>query len=98
MDHKSKEIAWIKGEIKTPPFTRDARIKSGLLLRRLQLGEKLSQPESKPIKSIGKNCHELKIKDKDLDWRIIYHIHTEAIVILEVFAKKNKENTKGGNC
>ena len=38
--------------------------------------------------SVGARCHELRINDKDVTWRIIYRIDVDAIVILEVFAKK----------
>jgi len=44
--------------------------------------------------SIGKNCHELRINDENVTWRIIYHIATDAIVILEVFQKKTNQTTK----
>jgi len=38
--------------------------------------------------SIEKRCHELRIPDKDVTWRIIYRIDSDAIVIMEVFPKK----------
>ena len=37
---------------------------------------------------IGTACHELRIVDKTANWRIMYHIAPDAIVILDVFAKK----------
>ena len=43
---------------------------------------------------IGARCHELKIIDKDLTWRIIYRIDHDAIVIPELFSKKTKETPK----
>jgi len=60
-------------------FSKEARIEAGLLLRRLQMGEILSMPHSRPMPSIGKSCHELRIKDKDKTWRIIYHIADDVI-------------------
>jgi hypothetical protein len=39
-----KPLAWLHGEIKTPPFSREARIEVGGLLRRLQQGESLGLP------------------------------------------------------
>ena len=72
----------------------EARLEAGLLLRRLQKGAILSMPHSRPMQIIGKACHELRIKDKDKTWRIIYHISDDAIVILEVFSKKSKETPK----
>lgn len=43
---------------------------------------------------IGPNCHELRIGDGDLTWRIAYHIDSEAIVILDVFEKKSRKTPK----
>ena len=38
--------------------------------------------------SIGLQCHELRINDQNQTWRIIHHIATDAVVILEVFNRK----------
>ena len=94
MDNQDKPIAWLQSEIKTPPFSSEARIEAGILLRKLQRGEKLSLPHSRPMKMIGKGCHELRIIDVDNTWRIVYHLADDAIVILEVFSKKTKETPK----
>jgi phage-related protein len=82
-----KRIAWLHGEIKTPPFSKEARVEAGTLLRRLQEGESLGMPHSRPMPRIGKNCHELRVRDKGQNWRIVYRIDADAIVIAEVFAK-----------
>jgi len=58
------------------------------LLRQLQTGEKIGMPHSRPMPTIGKQCHELRINDQDKTWRVIYRIDEDAIIILEVFAKK----------
>jgi len=84
-------LVWIQGEVKTPLFSADARMKAGFLLRRLQKGNLLEMPDSRPMPSIGKNCHELRINDQNKTWRIIYFIDDEAIVILDVFAKKSQK-------
>ena len=91
MIRKDKCIVWLRGKIKTPPFSKKARLEAGWLLRRLQIGERLSLPESRPVDNIGSKCHELRIKDKDMEWRIIYHINPKAIVILEIFKKKTNK-------
>ncbi len=80
------------GEIKTPPFTASARLEAGFLLRKLQKGELLGLPHSRPMPSIGLRCHELRINDSQGTWRIIYRIDEDAIVILkEVFQKKTNQ-------
>lgn len=89
-----KPLAWLHGEIQTPPFSTEARIEAGILLRMIQKGEKISLPHSRPMPIIGKSCHELRIVDKNVTWRIIYHIADDAIVILEVFTKKTKQTPK----
>jgi len=82
------------GEITTPPFSANARIEAGYLLRQVQKGLKLSLPQSRPMPSIGARCHELRINDENLTWRIVYRIYTDAILILEVFEKKTSKTPK----
>jgi phage-related protein len=44
--------------------------------------------------SIGEGCHELRIRDADKNWRIIYRIDDDAIVIVEVFNKSSRTTPK----
>jgi phage-related protein len=88
---KNKPLVWLHGEIKTPPFSRKGRLEAGFLLRQLQRGEKLSRPHSRPMSSIGAGCHELRILDRGLNWRIIYRVDDDAIVISEIFEKKTNQ-------
>jgi phage-related protein len=94
MSRPRKPLAWLHGEIKTPPFSKEARIEAGTLLRRLQEGESLGMPHSRPMPSIGPRCHELRIKDRQKSWRIVYRIDNDAIVIAEVFAKTTQKTPK----
>ena len=41
MSDEDKPLVWLEGEIKTPPFTKEARIEAGILLRRLQQAKTL---------------------------------------------------------
>ena len=91
---EEKPLIWFRGEIKTPPFSELARIEAGKLLRRLQAGELLSMPESRPMPSIGSHVHELRINDESQTWRIIYRIDSDAIVIVHVFSKKTPQTPK----
>ncbi|PSM47972.1 transposase [Chroococcidiopsis sp. CCALA 051] len=90
MNETDKPLVWLHGEIKTPPFSQVARIEAGVLLRRLQQGDNLGLPHSRPMTSIGTRCHELRIRDADKNWRIIYRIDDDAILILEVFNKTTR--------
>jgi phage-related protein len=94
MSGNDKPIVWLEGEVKTPPFTREARIEAGILLRRLQRGESIGLPHSRPMPSIGRKCHELRVPDENVSWRIIYLIDADAIVIGEVFTKKSGKTPK----
>ena len=94
MSPNDKPLVWLHGEVKTPPFTKEARLEAGLLLRRLQKGEKIALPHSRPMPGLGARCHELRINDEDNIWRIMYRIDTDAIVILEVFKKKSTKTPK----
>ena len=89
-----KPLAWLHGEIKTPPLSDAARLEAGYLLRRLQRGEQLGMPHSRPMPSIGRHCHELRIGDTNATWRVVYRIDTDAVVILEVFSKKTQQTPK----
>ena len=91
MNKQRKPLAWLHGEVKTPPFSAEARLEAGVLLRHLQEGIKISLPHSRPMSSIGRGCHELRIPDENRTWRIVYFVGTEAIVILEVFAKTTSQ-------
>ena len=94
MSPRDKPLAWLHGEVKTPPFSKAARLEAGFLLRQLQRGEPLSMPHSRPMPSIGTRCHELRITDAGGNWRLVYRIDSDAIVILEVFAKKTGTTPK----
>ena len=88
MSLADKPLVWLHGEIRTPPFSKAARLEAGLLLRMLQRSENLSLPQSRPMPSIGPRCHELRVIDENVNWRIVYRIDKDAIVILDVFEKK----------
>jgi len=94
MSPNDKPLIWLTGEVKSPPFSAEARLEAGFLLRRLQGGELLGLPHSRPMSSIGRACHELRIVDRDATWRIMYHVDSDAIVILEVFSKKTRTTPK----
>lgn len=94
MSNVDKPLLWLEGEVKTPPFSPEARVEAGVLLRRLQRGERIGMPHSRPMPSIGRRCHELRIQDADVTWRIVYRLDPDAVVIGEVFAKKDQKTPK----
>lgn len=94
MGEGDKPLVWLHGEIKTPPMSVSVRLEAGHLLRRLQRGELLSMPESRPMPSIAPRCHELRIGDAGATWRVFYRIDPDAIVILEVLRKKTAKTPR----
>jgi phage-related protein len=89
-----KPLVWLYGEVKTPPFAAEARVEAGFLLRRLQQGEVLGLPHSRPMPVVGGRCHELRINDRTQTWRIMYFVAADAVVILDVFSKKTETTPK----
>ena len=94
MSPKDKPLVWLHGIVASPPFSKDARIEAGYLLRLLQKGVLLSMPHSRPMPTIGRACHELRINDADKTWRIVYKVDAVAVVILEVFEKRTPQTPK----
>lgn len=88
---QDKLLRWLHGEVKTPPFSRAARLEAGFLLRRLQQGESIVMPHSRPMPSIGARCHELRVRDQNKTWRLIYRIDEDRILIVEVFSKQTRQ-------
>ena len=91
MPADDKPLVWLHGEVKSPPFSAEARIEAGYWLRTLQKGESLSLPHSRPMPNIGRHVHELRVIDRQSTWRIVYRVDSDAIVIAEVFAKRTQE-------
>jgi len=79
------------GEIKTPPFTPEGRKEAGDLLRLLQEGAYLGMPQAEPLPVIGPRCGALRVRDASHNWRIVYRLDSDAVLVLEVCAKKTRE-------
>ena len=94
MSLQDKPLVWLHGEVKSPPFSSTARIETGFFLRRLQRGEQLTLPHSRPMPRIGARCHELRIVDTNETWRIIYRTDFDAIIIASVFSKKTTQTPR----
>jgi phage-related protein len=80
----------LHGEIKTPPFTNEGRKEAGDLLRLLQEGLSLRMPQAEPLPIIGPRCGALRVRDGRHNWRIVYRIDPDAVLILDVYAKKTR--------
>ena len=91
MSPKDKPLVWLHGEVKTPPLSAAARLEAGFLLRQLQQGVRLGMPHSRPMPSVGTRCHELRVNDAVVTWRIVYRADPDAVVIADVFKKRTQQ-------
>jgi phage-related protein len=65
------------------------------LIARLEEGHMLSMPISRPMPSIGKRVHELRLKDKSGVYRVIYVLIEKGRVgLLHAFKKTTQETPK----
>lgn len=51
-------------------------------------------PHSRPMPVIAPGCHELRVPDKNVTWRVVYYVAPDAVIILDVFKKKGKKTPK----
>jgi phage-related protein len=90
-----KPLRWLGGtEVKTPPVGEQARRDLGVALRVLQRGGQLSMPLSRPMPSIGARCHELRVRDEGKQWRLIYRLDPDGILVLDLFRKTTQKTPK----
>lgn len=75
---------------KKPALFSRGPARGRVLPRRLQRGEKLEMPHSRPLPSVSLRCLELRIQNERATWRIVYRVDSDAIVIVEVFSKKTQ--------
>jgi len=93
MSPEHKPLVWLVAKVKTPPMSLETRTETGFLFRLIQSGIKVAMPHSRPMPSIGKRCHELRINDEKCTWRIFYRIDEDAIVIIDWDNKKTEKTT-----
>lgn len=86
-----KPVVWLHGEVKTPPFTPEGRQEAGMLLRLLQEGERLGMPQAEPLPDVGPRCGALRVRDAEHNWRIMYRIDSDAVLVVEVYPKKTRK-------
>ena len=44
---------------------------------------------------IGKRCHELRVSDGEVEWRVFYAVRPDAIVVIGVEKKGTQRTPKG---
>lgn len=81
------------GRSKRRRFPANARIKLGFRLRLLQQGMVLGMPHSRPLRVVRKSRYELRIREAGVNWRLVYRIDEDAIVIAGLFRKTSRNAT-----
>lgn len=87
----SKAVVWLHGEIKSPPFSDQARREAGFLIGKLQCGESLGMPWAEPLPIVGPRCGALRVRGMQHNWRVMYRVDTAEVLILDVYDKKARK-------
>jgi phage-related protein len=69
------KIVWNKKTLKeVQNFPDTIKKELGFLLFKLQQGESLTMPHSKPMPTVSKGCYELRVKGEDGAYRVFLRI------------------------
>jgi phage-related protein len=64
------------------------------LLEVVRGDEPIGMPHSRPMPSIGSGCHDQRVRVKQHNWRAVYRIDGDAIVVAEIFRKTIQQTPK----
>ena len=89
-----KDLVWCGDSLEcVKAFSEEARREAGYELNNVQMGENPS--DWKPMNSIGQGVKEIRIKDAQGAFRVIYIAKfEEAIYVLHAFQKKSQKTRK----
>ena len=72
-------------------FPKEVRDRLGRGLFRLQLGEALGMPHSRPMPRVAAGASELRVQGEDSIYRTFYYTaSTEGILVFHAFVKKTQ--------
>ncbi len=70
-------------------FPKEARVRLGKDLFRLQLGEQIAMPVSRPMPVVSAGVSELRVKSADGSFRVFYYLASpRGILVFHAFVKK----------
>ncbi len=76
-------------------FPEDVKGELADAIARLELGNMLSMPLSRPMPSIGKGVHEFRFRDRSGIYRVIYYLAGAGIIyLLHAFGKKTRQTSQ----
>jgi len=88
---EDKPLVWLRGEVKTPPFTLTLGLRPVSCCGVCSAGKIWRCLIPDQCRPSAPRCHELRVQDQDKSWRIVCRIDGDAIVILEVFRKTTQQ-------
>lgn len=72
-------------------FPKDVRIRLGKGLFRLQVGEQIGMPNSRPMPGVAAGVSELRIRGADGIYRVFYYTASaDGILVVHAFMKKTQ--------
>jgi phage-related protein len=72
-------------------FPKEARIRLGRGLFRLQLGERLAMPSSRSMPGVAAGVSELRVKGEDGSFRAFYYVaSSQGVLVFHAFVKKTQ--------
>lgn len=72
-------------------FPKEARIRLGRGLFRLQLGEQLGMPNARPMPGVAAGVSELRVKGDDGSFRAFYYTaSSQGVLVFHAFVKKSE--------
>lgn len=72
-------------------FPKEARNRLGRALFRLQIGEQIGMPSSRPMHGVAAGVAELRVKAEGGIFRVFYYTSsTQSILVFHAFAKKTQ--------
>jgi phage-related protein len=72
-------------------FPKEARIRLGRGLYRLQMGEQLGMPNARPMPGVAAGVSELRVKGEDGSFRAFYYTASaQGVLVFHAFAKKTQ--------
>lgn len=73
-------------------FPKDARLRLGKGLFRLQMGESVGMPNSRPMPVVAPGASELRVKTQDGAYRAFYYTASpEGILVFHALLKKTQQ-------
>lgn len=72
-------------------FPKEARVRLGRGLFRLQMGEKIAMPNSRPMPTVSAGVSELRVQGEDGIFRVFYYTAAPAgVLVFHAFVKKTQ--------